>query len=149
MKSYRIIIILLIIFVIYACQKDDIANDPDPIVVVADSVKSMLRWNDMNVTVDSGVPYTFHSIGEWIDLNIITNADGFTDSFLDQFSSLKRIPAANWFELIASVDTTSFYIVGKDTTLTFEESGNLFLFANDAEGFYGNNSGSIFTEITR
>ena len=157
MKSLVTYILLASFVFLFACSDNELDNNnnnthPNGIGVgemSADSVMSALRWNDMGFTVQSGETYTFHSVSEWVDLSIVTDADGFSNPGMDLFSNLKRVPDALWFELIASVDTTNFYIIGKDTTISFNETGRIMLFGNDAEGFYGNNSGSIYTEITR
>jgi hypothetical protein len=41
------------------------------------------------------------------------------------------------------------YVVGSNDDIMFNQSGSLSFFANDAEDFYGNNSGSISTVVTR
>lgn len=113
------------------------------------TVSSETRWNKTSVQVEAGETYSFSSQGTWIDLNTETTADGYNDPLLDSFSYLKRDTSAKWFELVASVNTTTFYNVGVINTIKFNESGELTFFANDADDFYSNNSGSIKTTITR
>ena len=112
-------------------------------------VSSELRWNETEVGIESGEIYSFSATGTWTDLDSVTDADGYSSAALDPFNALKRDTSALWFELIASIDTTTLYSVGSTNTITFNETGMLTFFANDAEGFYGNNMGSITTTIMR
>lgn len=150
-----ILLVLILAFgsiVTNSCSKDDTADNPNRLAVDESKTFEVFaaeRWNFTMLEVEAGETYRLTSAGTWIDLNIETDANGFSDEILDAFSHLKRNTDAKWFELIASIDTTSQHIVGGEREVTFNESGTLSLFANDAEGFYGNNSGSINTTITR
>jgi len=147
--------LLLILFLgLIACNQDEgnEMNDPNRLAVGESKtivVEAIEFWNDATINVEAGEVYSITSTGEWVDLDIETDADGFSDPILDNFSHLKRVPDANWFELIAAVDSNYFYIVGGDAEITFEQGGSLSFFANDAEDFYDNNSGNISTVITR
>ena len=151
MKSFFYLLPLCLVF-LFACKDDADDKHPDGLAVgesVADSVQAVLKWNDMGVVVQAGETFKITSSGDWLDWTIVTDADGFFSTTLEPFNHLKRVPDAQWFELVASVDSVNFYIIGSDTSVTFNETGWLKMFANDAEDFYDNNSGSIYTNIKR
>ena len=112
-------------------------------------IQAAERWNHTLLEIEAGEIYQITSSGTWTDWETVSDADGYDDPFLDVFSNLKRNTDAKWFELVGAIDTVSQYVIGSNQNITFNESGNLSLFANDAEGFYGNNTGSISTTITR
>lgn len=140
---------------ISSCDKDEKIQNPNRLNIGESKtliIDSELKWNETSIHVEAGEIYTIVSTGTWTDSTTISNANGYSDPFLDLFSNFKRNINAEWFELVVELDSTATapkYVVGADTTITFNESGTLWFYANDAIGFYGNNSGSINTEITR
>ncbi len=74
------------------------------------------------------------------------------ESAVKIFEDLSRYPEADWFELIGAYDndeSAHFFRIGIETTLTAEQDGELYLFANDLQSRYGNNDGLIRTFIER
>lgn len=150
----RSALMLMLLLGFVACNDDEGAemNNPNRLEVGESktvAVDAIEFWNNASIDVEIGETYNIVSTGNWVDLNIETDADGFSDPLLDNFSHLKRVPEANWFELIAAVDSSNFYIVGSSAEINFMHSGSLSFFANDAEDFYDNNLGSISTVVTR
>ncbi len=148
-KWYLAVLVMFVVF-LYSCEEDGTPQGSIAVgASVADSINSVPLWNDIGITVVAGEEFSFSSTGDWVDLSFVSDADGYSNPILDQASNLKRVPSAKWFELIATIDSSIFYTIGKDTTITINESGTLLFFANDAPDFYGNNSGSIYTSVTR
>lgn len=150
MKQVILSFLLVVILLATSCKDED--KDPNRLDINESrtvEVMSEEKWNMVAIDVIAGETYSIVSSGQWTDLNTVTDADGYDDPLLDIFSDLKRNPDASWFELVAAIDTTNMYVVGSNANITFNHSGNLSFFANDADDFYGNNSGSISTVITR
>lgn len=63
----------------------------------------------------------------------------------------RRVPKANWFCLCGSIsnnDDTAFKI-GKKKKIKASHTGELCLFANDLDRFYGNNFGKLIAHVKR
>lgn len=112
-------------------------------------IHSREYWNNTGLAVLSEEKYLFVSKGEWIDSFIPADADGFSKWYMAAFNLLKRSPEDKWFALMGSVNFKNPFLVGKNKSIEFRESGTLYCFANDVKGFYGNNKGSITLKITR
>ncbi len=106
-------------------------------------------WNETELDVLPGETYLFTAEGEWTDWLFKTDANGYANYYMNLYNRLKRVGDAKWFELIGSLDKVNFYRIGKKNNITFQEAGKLSLFANDAPGFYWNNSGKIIVTIIR
>lgn len=106
-------------------------------------------WNNTGLAIQSGEKYLFESNGNWIDSFIPADADGFSKWYMAPFNLLKRSPNDKWFALMASLNLKNSFLVGKNKSIEFRESGTLYCFANDVKGFYGNNKGYITLKITR
>jgi hypothetical protein len=148
----QIISILLLTAIFFATSCKTETDDPNRLDVNESrtiEVMSEEKWNVVSIDVIAGETYSMVSSGQWTDLTTVTDADGYDDPVLDLFSNLKRNTDAKWFELVAAIDTTNMYVVGSNDDIMFNQSGSLSFFANDAEDFYGNNSGSISTVVTR
>ena len=69
----------------------------------------------------------------------------------------RRVPAAAWFALVCSVDADeklqqpvlTGVFPDSDPPITFLRGGELTCFANDVEGFYWNNWGTITMAVQR
>jgi uncharacterized protein (DUF2235 family) len=131
--------------------------------------------NSASVKVEEGATYqiTVHPGQIWQDDKIVCTAAGWrvveptndNDSWkIDALEApdidfilgklyqlakhLRRVPEANWMQLIVEVEGHPTPI-GLDNTFTAPASGLLTAYANDAHGFYHNNRGWIFASITR
>ncbi|MFT5914625.1 MAG: hypothetical protein ACI81T_001115 [Bacteroidia bacterium] len=113
------------------------------------SVESSDYWNASGITVNSGEQYKITAAGTWTDWYIDTDANGYSNWYLKLFTLLKRSKYENWFKLIATTNRNQQYPIGSSSTITIGQSGDLDFFANDANGFYWNNYGSIDVTITR
>jgi hypothetical protein len=111
----------------------------------------------------------FTLLSNWIDGDIdqnengqLLNETGFADTLmpLHSLSILKRSREHRWFELMLYLDSCSRDSLTGVTDLAIDEasgsytysascSGDLKLFVNDSQGFYGNNTGFSNVIITR
>ena len=132
-----------------------IGASSQPIIVESGQI-----WKDTGINLVAGQQYHFESRGKWTDGNIppfiySCEADGYKSPWynivLKLAEYLRRMPQAQWFALIGSIDQDkhSFFLIGKNNTLTAPKTGRLYCFANDVIGFYSNNHGSIELTVTR
>ena len=127
-------------------------------------VASKQKFNPTGVKVSQGQHYAFavNASAKWKDLNIVCDAGGWTSDqapqitrkFIEKSEQNRRVPAANWFELIGTIGQNEdhHFQIGKrgdQWTYAANADGDLFLFANDLIGMYGNNHDSIEVTITR
>jgi hypothetical protein len=117
-------------------------------------VKAREYWNRTGIEVGYLEAYAFEATGSWNDWGRSTDADGGDWGFLqDLLNSGRRCQQAQWFQLIGSVGASDerAFALGAHARWTNRspETGELLLFANDAPGFYWNNSGEIRVRITR
>ena len=116
-------------------------------------IKSKPLWNNTKITLIAGQKYHFQATGQWTDWKNTCDANGYPSPnfFLKLCESLRRMPQAQWFALIGSIDQDkhSFFFIGKDKTFTSPKTGRLYCFANDVIIAYGNNQGSIQLTVTR
>jgi uncharacterized protein (DUF2235 family) len=143
---------------------------------VSVEVDSKLWFDFSGLLVSQGAKYRFtpDAAGRWTDKTIECTASGWPKDqdrgrisgwFKDKFSSatglVRRVPEANWFEMIACVgaDGKTTAPIGhgqhEQNPWTSSISGPLFFFANDAKlsgfghDFYQNNKGSISVTVER
>lgn len=109
------------------------------------------KWNPTQLYVNKDEEYEFIANGIWKDFLIKTDADGYTNPYMRLFDSMKRVKDQNWFSLIGALDQNSdqFFLIGQHRKITFESEGTIYCFANDVEGFYFNNFGSVTLHIKR
>lgn len=107
------------------------------------------KWNSTHIEISEGEEYEFVATGNWRDLFKKSDADGYTNAYMQRFDSRKRAQEYNWFALMGSLDQSTYFFIGKNKTITFEKNGELYCFANDANGFYWNNSGKITLTVKR
>jgi hypothetical protein len=124
-------------------------------------VPSEVHYFATGVLLEPGATYEIRADNsEWSDASHACTASGNPDPVLAQrvFQGLLRCQDANWFALIgaAGPSDAQLFPVGMGRQWTFEPVGEsdeaapeLQLFANDAIGFYWNNSGSIGVTIER
>ncbi|MBF0311605.1 MAG: DUF2235 domain-containing protein [Magnetococcales bacterium] len=128
------------------------------------TVESPLLFNRGYVEVQSGETYRFtiDPTQKWQDGGIPCGPDGWRLSDPDVELGLKEIPIAlsqpfrrnpdaDWFEVVGVVGDEEGEKVRPLTAGDWkpQTSGELLLFANDLESFYGNNSGQIKVTIKR
>lgn len=102
------------------------------------------------VKVEKGATYEIVANGEWQDADFpATNANGFKGFTAPMFFGmlLKPLPGQYYMKLCGKVGNWKFPI-GTSTTITMKRSGELELFANDAKGFFDNNSGQMVVTLT-
>jgi len=123
----------------------------------------------LRLTSGSEYQIQFTLLSNWIDGDIDQNENGelldetgFADSLMsfDSLSVLKRSREHRWFELMFYVDGCSRDSLLGVSDLPYDQasgsysysaicSGDLKLFVNDSQGFYGNNAGFTNLKITR
>lgn len=126
-------------------------------------VRSPLLFNRSHVIVQQGATYRF-TIAEdqqWQDGGIFCGPEGWErgeeelglkEVFIAAAEPFRRNPDANWFEVVGVVDNEEGQKVlplRVASDWSPQNTGELLLFANDLENFYGNNQGSITVTITR
>lgn len=102
------------------------------------------------VQVQKGETYRITATGQWQDADFPpTDGNGFKGFTAPMFFGmlLKPMPGQNYMKLCGKVGNWKFPI-GTDATVTMKRTGELRLFANDAKGFFGNNSGSLQVTLT-
>jgi hypothetical protein len=109
------------------------------------------KWNSTQIEISEGEEYELTAIGEWRDFTSKTDAEGYTNLYMQLFDSVKRSKEHKWFALIGSLNQSQdeYFLIGKKNKLSFNTSGSLYCFANDVNGFYWNNFGFVTLQITR
>jgi hypothetical protein len=114
--------------------------------------------NIIGLTIDAGEEYmitvpkiqsrmqTWHDASQNIKLPC-----GVKGSFgMNLFFLLKKVRESLWFSLIAEIKGENKpYDLCLDKNITATKKGELILYANDAIGFYRNNSGEVLVEVYR
>ncbi len=126
------------------------------------SVLSKLKYNWSGIKLEKGSTYQFSCKqgDSWLDGDIECGAQGwstdqlpgFKEFFVDRFEKHRRVPDANWFELIGALgdeDDNLFRIGDGSNHYTSTDTTDLHLFANDLKSKYGNNEGLLEVTITR
>lgn len=101
--------------------------------------------------VTKGETYQITAEGKWQDADFPpSDANGFKGFTAPMFFGmlLKPLPSQYYMKLCGKVGGWKFPI-GTSATITMKRTGELVLFANDAKGFFDNNSGSITVKITK
>jgi hypothetical protein len=110
-------------------------------------------WNPSGIEMEEGASYRFEVIGyqDWNDWSIETNPDGYSRWWLWPFTWLRRLPDANWFQLVGAIGRSrdGYFKIGKGATERAARSGPLHCFANDVRGMYWNNRGRLTLRVTR
>lgn len=108
-------------------------------------VLASCKWNDTQLDIVCGQTVRIVAEGRWIDSSIPASPEGFEKPWLNLVRFTRRLPSAPWFCLCATVDRMKqpIHRIGKVGEFVAERDGRLYLFANDAWLFYGNNEGSI------
>jgi hypothetical protein len=118
-------------------------------------VYAAMRWNDSGVDVVCGQSFSFSVplSEQWMDWKRPCGANGYHSTRLIRpWEALRRVPKANWFQLIATVGRSleSAAVIGTKLSQFLPPfPGRLYLFANDLPWMYWNNRGMIAVRITR
>lgn len=102
------------------------------------------------ISVTKGETYRITASGEWQDADFpATDANGFRGFTTPMFFGmlLKPMPSQYYMKLCGKLGRWKFSI-GTSATITMKRSGELKLFANDAKGFFDNNSGNMVVTLT-
>jgi len=102
-----------------------------------------------SIQVTEGETYQITASGEWQDATFTpTDANGFKGFTTPMFFGmlLKPMPSQYYMKLCGKVRNWKFPI-GTSGTITMKRSGELKLYANDATGFFDNNSGQLVVEV--
>ncbi|MBL4775381.1 MAG: DUF2235 domain-containing protein [Mariprofundus sp.] len=99
------------------------------------------RWNDGGVKLLDGKGWNRGSV----EL-------GFKEFAIAGMEPFRRvtIDGADWFTLCGSIgdDDDTAFVIGNKTTFIASKSGELCVFANDLDGYYGNNSGKLNISVS-
>jgi hypothetical protein len=148
----KFIILFLFIFILIPklliAQIKIVLNENDSTIV---TIIAKNKWNHTEILLEAGKKYKFEVMEE-IDLRdwyIKTDANGFRKWYMWIYEKLRRVPEANWFTLIGTIDESldKYFIIGKSREFTPTVSGELVCFVNDVNGFYFNNSGLVKLKI--
>lgn len=130
------------------------------------TVHARLKFSPTGLRVDAGQEYIFliDENQKWSDASITCGPEGWTreqvdlgmkEFFIWAKESDRRVPDANWFELIAAIgrdDRNPVSVIkhARDKRpIKTTQNGELFFFANDLDNRYGNNMGSLRVKIQR
>lgn len=103
------------------------------------------------IIVKKGETYQITATGEWQDASFpVTDANGFKGFTAPMFFGmlLKPLPSQYYMKLCGKVGGWKFPI-GTSTTIKAKRTGELLLFANDAKGFFDNNSGVLSVTVSK
>lgn len=123
-------------------------------------VSSRPEWVATPVWVAPGDTLVFSASGVWVDATIPCSANGYPAPLFYAAGLFPRIKDdGRYFRLMgrivadgqqpASDDPGATFAIGIGLTRTFDAKGRLFVFANDREGFYWNNWGSVTLSVEK
>lgn len=131
---------------------------------VSVEIHSACQWNRTGIMLEAGAHYQFQvsACDTWKDASIVCSASGWTSKDVRPIlrplvmaaEKKRRMPSANWFELIGVQDGASCKMFrigcrGAGWTYSPTKNGEFVAFANDLTSKYGNNSGSLRLTVTR
>ncbi len=122
-------------------------------------------WNRSKIMVKKGEVYKFEfkleEVDDWVDGKTSSTPNRGWREFLPNVMGTlggfyKRSDQANWYALIGSIGrdeekTFAIFDDSKNTPVsekTMDDDGELYIFANDMWGRYGNNRGTLKLSIT-
>ena len=153
----------------YVVHKENVLNRLNLLDVneQADTVALAYQlYNRTGIFVEKGTEYeisvkkTASKEQQWRDADITCNADGWDrgdvkmglqEIAIAGMEPFRRVAKADWFCLCGSIgdsDDNAFKI-GKKKKVKVPASGELCLFANDLNRFYGNNFGKLVVTVKR
>jgi len=130
------------------------------------SVLSAEKLNWTGIWMDPSAHYQVKvpSGQTWVDDEIQCDESGWEiddqafrwikKKFIESKEDNRRVPQANWFELCGTItaDRSGHFVIGKRfqrNSFRPTREGEFYLFANDLEGKYDNNSGSLQVTVKR
>jgi len=127
--------------------------------VLETKVFAYKKFNHTGIFLEKGKSYTVEVIGNsrWNDGGVKALDGegwdrgsvklGFKEFAIAGMEPFRRVTlaGADWFTLCGSIgdDDDTAFVIGNKTTFTAIKSGELCAFANDLDGYYGNNSGKL------
>ncbi len=122
--------------------------------------ESRYSWSGVRLRKGHGYRFTIPGDQQWQDAGISCGPEGWTseqlpwykEKFVQHFEDDRRVPDANWFELIGSLDDNEEYFrigSGQGFEYIAPRDAELYAFANDLKSKYGNNRGQLSVTITR
>jgi hypothetical protein len=101
--------------------------------------------------VSAGETWSFSASGLWTNGFIHCGPEGYRNFLFDALQIEPRAPGEPWFRLIGEIRGRpgSTFAIGAGSTHTFEESGQLVVFANDSANGYANNKGAVTLGLRR
>ena len=143
----------------HTAQGRNLAVDESARFVVGSAEK--YSWS--GIRLERGGHYAFEIADDqyWEDADIKCSPAGwkseelpwYKETVVGMMESKRRCPAANWFELIGSLDeSVDLFRIGrgsKRASYRAKQDGTLYAFANDMEAFYFNNHGQIEVTVRR
>jgi len=124
-------------------------------------VRSAELYNWSGVEVEAGGRYRIEAPpGEtWLDGGIECGARGWEteqlpwakEKIVGLFERWRRVPSANWFELIGALgdEDDELFRIGQGSEFESPRDAELWMFANDLASKYDDNEGSLRIAITR
>jgi hypothetical protein len=102
-------------------------------------------------TVSAGETWSFAATGRWTNGWIACGPDGYRNFLFDALQIEPRASGEAWFRLIGEIKgwPGSTFAIGPGCTRTFQESGELAVFANDSADGYSNNTGAVTLKVRR
>jgi hypothetical protein len=100
-------------------------------------------------TVSAGETWSFAATGRWTNGWIACGPDGYRNFLFDALQIEPRAGGEAWFRLIGEIKgwPGSTFAIGSGCTRTFQESGELVVFANDSADGYSNNTGAVTLKV--
>lgn len=122
--------------------------------------ESRYSWSGLRLRKDCSYRFEIAGDQKWQDAGISCGPQGWTseqlpwykEKFIKHFEDARRVPEANWFELIGSLDDDEDYFrIGDGRNLEYRapRDAELYAFANDLKSKYGNNRGQLSVTVTR
>lgn len=116
-------------------------------------VRARVFWNETGIRLTAGEHYLMTATGQWVDFYLKHGPDGgpSPNARMRAFEPKRRLPHENWFVLAGALDSDpgTAFAIGSHREYTAPASGQLTCFANDVEGYYWNNWGSVLLTVKR
>ena len=100
-------------------------------------------------SVSAGETLSFAATGRWTQGWIACGPDGYRHFLFDALQIEPRVAGEPWFRLIGEIKNRpgSTFAIGAGCTHTFDEPGELMVFANDSADGYSNNTGAVTLKV--
>jgi hypothetical protein len=102
-------------------------------------------------TVSAGETWSFAASGRWTNGFIACGPDGYRNFLFDALQIEPRAAGEPWFRLIGEIKGRpgSRFAIGAGCTRTFDESGELIVYANDSADGYSDNKGAVALRLRK